>query len=112
MNFLDAFNSEKISIAIQSIQSVMVNYQSTDTWATLTTADGIFYRGSIANRFVDDRIRAGIAGVILFDPDDLAVDIDQDMRAVIDSKYYYFTEPDNVVELDDVILVAVKHGEA
>jgi hypothetical protein len=83
--------------------------ENTFTWELFETIDNVaYYEGASAERLISDRFKAEVDGVIIINPDNIINTIEDEYKIIIDDINYSVIHCDNILQLDEVLTVAVK----
>lgn len=112
MGFLaEIFNDiETVSGSFYNKSGSMSNGQYTPGYSSSAdlTVTGAFWRGSMADKFVSEKIRPDVSGVFVFNYEDYTTTIEKSAKLTIGSDDYSVIYLDNVAEQNEIIVVPVK----
>ena len=112
MAFLDSIfsgNKTETVEVYQKSQTFVNGVLGPEEWTKTKEFTGLFWRGAMAERYVSERYRADVAGVVVARPTDVSIsDIPQSAKLVIDNVDYFVIYVDDVANQGKVIQIPVK----
>jgi hypothetical protein len=88
---------------------------SSEAWSDVSGLASVpcwLYTGSSSSSYISDRLKDSVSAVIIVDPSDLGgIPLKDTMRGIIDSAPYYFLDPDDIMNLDEVIAIPVNEED-
>ena len=112
-NILNCFtNLMTQTLEIYEQQNAIVNTVATKSWVLVDTViNSVMYEGSSANAFVSEKFKAQTDAVIIINPNNLSVTIEDSYRLDIQGRKFLVVHADNIMGLNEVIAVAVKEDK-
>ena len=110
MSFLDSIFSREVTqtIDIEILAQTFVNgVIGPEEWTKSTDFEGLFWRGSMADRYVSEKYRADVAGVVVARPEDVTA-IVEGARLKIEGLYYSVIYMDDIAEQGEVSQIPVR----
>ena len=108
---LNAFEDFKQTLSFYEKSSTFDN--SNGTYINVETLKGsfkcIFYLLSTSQRFKYSKIDADISAMMIIDPA-LPIELNKNMFVIFEDKKYFFTFPDNILSLGEVVEIPCKVG--
>lgn len=110
MSFLDSFfaNNKTVSVEVQVFSQTFINgVLGEKVWTTDTTFEALFWRGAMAEKYVSDRYKADVSGMVIGRPEEVP-EIAEDSRLFIGGDYYSIIYRDDIAEQGKVVQIPVK----
>ena len=102
-------NNEKVTANFYNKVETISNGEVSFSYPALTlSVEALFWAGSFVDKYVSERFRADVTGIIVIDYDDYSYTVGEDAIVTIDNTDYSIVYVDNVANQNKVIQIPVK----